>query len=93
MNKREANIRSTEGTISIGDLRRVISVTRNISDNKMSRVNPSLTLKAACDIYEKALAGRNDSEIPAGKRYDVYRERDVPSYDSLLIRNVLRDCV
>jgi hypothetical protein len=50
------------------------------------------SMREVCDVYEKALEGRDDAEIPLGFYHDVYKRRDVPSKDSLIIRNILRDC-
>lgn len=90
MNKLAAKQISQSGEISIGELRRMISEAR--PRGGMSKVNPQFTLEQTCDIFEQALAGRDDAEIPKGMRYDPYKNREVPSRDSLIIRNILRDC-
>lgn len=90
MNKRDAKAKSLAGEISIGELRKMIADAK--TRGGMSKVNPQFTLAETCDIYEKALAGRDDSEVPKGVRYDAYCRRDVPSRDSLKIANILRDC-
>ncbi len=90
MNKDEAKALAVAGTLSIGILRQFIDAAR--SRGGISKVNPQFTLDQICEVYKNALEGRNDDEIPAGMRYDVYRRRGVPSKDSLIIRNILRDC-
>ena len=90
MNKRDANQRSVEGKLSVGDLRAMID--KACEDDRMSRVNPIFTIQRACEIYRAAIASRDATEIPKGLRYDPYKNRDMPSRDSLIIRNILRDC-
>jgi hypothetical protein len=90
MNKRMASEKSTQSRLSIGELRQMIAAARDRGG--LSRVNAQIYLAQACDIYEGALAGRPDDEVPAGMKYDVYKRHDVPSMDSLIIRNILRDC-
>jgi hypothetical protein len=90
MNKRMASQKSTEGLLSIGELRTMIKSAREL--NGRSQVNAMFSMREVCDVYEKALEGRDDAEIPLGFYHDVYKRRDVPSKDSLIIRNILRDC-
>lgn len=91
MNKREAKIRSREGKLSIGDLRKMIAEAR--LRGGPSKVNPQFTLAETCNIFEAALADRDDAEIPVGMRGDPYRNgRTIPTRDSLTIYNILRDC-
>jgi hypothetical protein len=90
MNKKLAKEKSIAGEISVGELRKMIATAR--PRGGMSRVNPQFTLEQTCDIFEKALTGRDDTEIPSGMRLDTYRQQMVPSRDSLIIRNILRDC-
>lgn len=90
MNKKMANEKSVEGKLSIGDLRRMIQSARDLGGK--SQVNSQFTIEQVCDIYSAALEGRDDAEIPCGMKYDVYKRRDVTSKDSLIIRNILRDC-
>ena len=90
MNKIEAKAQSVAGALSIGQLREFIESAR--SRGGMSKVNPQFTLEQTCEIYKNALEDRADDEIPKGMKYDVFRRRDVPSKDSLIIRNILRDC-
>ena len=90
MNKRDAKAESISGTISIGQLRGFIKSA--LSRGGMSKVNPQLTLAQSCEIYKTALQDRADDETPNGIKYDVYRRRDVPTKDSLIICNILRDC-
>lgn len=90
MNKKMAEENSVEGKLSIGDLRRMIKSARALGG--LSQVNSQITMKQACDIYEAAITGREDAEIPNGIHYDIYKRRNVPSRDSLIIRNILRDC-
>jgi hypothetical protein len=92
MNKREAQRIARSGDISIGELRHFIKEARGRGG--MSRVNPTLALERVLDIYEAALAGREDAEKPVGMKLDVYSPsgRMKPSRDSLTICNILRDC-
>ena len=90
MNKKLAGEKSIEGRLSIGELRQMITSARKRGG--VSRVNEIFTMEKVCDIYEGAFAGRDDGEVPKGMKYDVYKRRDVPSKDSLIIRNILRDC-
>jgi hypothetical protein len=90
MNKQTAKKMAQSNELSVGDLRKMIAAAR--PRGGMSRVNPQFTLEQTCDIFEKALAGREDGEIPKGMRYDPYKNREMPSRDSLMINNILRDC-
>jgi hypothetical protein len=90
MDKQLAKSKSIEGKLSIADLRGMISERRKTGG--MSRVNPMFTIEQVCDIYEGAIAGRDGTETPAGMKYDGYKRHDVPSKDSLIIKNILRDC-
>lgn len=90
MNKKMANEKSIEGKLSVGELRRMIQSARELGGK--SQVNPQFTMQQVCDIYSAALGDRDDAEVPEGMKYDVYRRRNVPSKDSLIIRNILRDC-
>lgn len=92
MNKRDAKNKAQSGTLSVGDLRAMIKRARERGDI-MSRVNPRVPMDRALDIYAAALASRDDAEVPAGLRPDPYRHgRAVPTRDSLIIQNILRDC-
>ncbi len=90
MDKRKATELSRSGKYSIGELRKMIAVAR--TRGGMSRVNPQFAIADTCDIFERALAGRDDGEMPSGMRYDAYKNREVPGRDSLMIANILRDC-
>jgi hypothetical protein len=90
MNKKMANAKSIEGKLSIGQLREMIESARAMGG--MSQVNPAFTMAQVCDIYKRAIQDRSVEEIPSGVHYDVYKRRNVPSKDSLIIRNILRDC-
>lgn len=90
MNKATANTKSRESKISIGELRIMIEKARERGG--LSSVNPMFTMEQVCGIYLAALADRDPAEVPAGMKFDAYKRRDVPSKDSLIIRNILRDC-
>jgi hypothetical protein len=90
MNKRAARTKSLSGQISIGELRKMIADAK--TRGGMSTVNPQFTIEQTCTVFEKALAGRDDSEIPKALAYDAYRRRNVQTRDSLTIYNILRDC-
>ena len=90
MNKQEAKRISISSTLSIGQLRQYIADARGRP--WQSRVNSEFAMAQVCEIYERALAGRDDAEVPDGVRYNVYKHRNEPSKDSLIIYNILRDC-
>jgi hypothetical protein len=90
MNRRAAAEKATESSISIGDLRRMIAATRGRGG--MSRVNPKIPLELVLDIFERAIAGRPDDEVPIGTRWDSVRRRTMRTRDSLIMQNILRDC-
>lgn len=90
MNKRDARERSTQGTLSIADLRGLIAAKRGAGG--MSKLNPQFTLEQALDVLERGIAARDAAEVPPGLRYDIYKERNVPSRDALIIQNILREC-
>ena len=93
MNKRDAKAKSTSGTVTIGECRRLIAAARVCDRGEMSKVNRALSLRQAYDIYEAAIAGRDDAEAPAGMRANPYRPaRYDRTKDSLIIQNILRDC-
>jgi hypothetical protein len=58
----------------------------------MSRVNPIIPMAKAIEVYEAAIAGRADDEVPAGLKEDVYRPgRWNMTGDALIMHNILRD--
>jgi hypothetical protein len=58
-----------------------------------SKVNPSIPLDRALDIYEAALSSRAEDAVLGGMVEDAYRPgRYRASRDLLLVRNILRDC-
>ena len=91
MNKRAARAKALEGTISIGELRGMIMGARGQA--RMSNVNPAFPLEKVLDIYEAAIGGRTDAEVPKAWRTDPYSRsgRMKPTGDVLLITNILRD--
>lgn len=90
MNKQEARRRAAANSLSVAELRTMIAARRGAGG--MSRVNPAIPLEQVPDIYERALGGRDADEVPKGMRYDVFKKKDKPSRDALLIANILRDC-
>jgi hypothetical protein len=92
MGKSEAKKRADAGGISIGDLREMIAKARG--KRTVCNINPQLTHEEALDIFEKGLAGRDDSEVPITLAEDVYRpNRMKPTRDHLVISNILRVCL
>ena len=89
MNKTTATKLARANAMTIRELRTLIESARI---DGMSCVNPTIPKAMAVDIYRKAIAGRLDDEVPMGMKFDAYRRRDVPSKDSLIIANILRDC-
>lgn len=92
MNKRAAQELSRSGTLSIGELRKKITDARG--KRSFSVVNPAIPHEQVLSIYESALEGRDDSEVPAGMRPDIYSNVGAmkPTKDALIIQNILRDC-
>lgn len=92
MNKQAARKVALEGKMSVGDLRRIISAKRGVGG--MSRVNPAIPLERALDIYDAALAGHADEDVPEVWRVDPYSRRGTkkPTGAALTITNILRDC-
>ena len=91
MNKAKARKIALEGRLTVGDLRAKIAAARSIGG--MSRVNPSFYLWRTLDIYEAALAGRDDGETPTVWRPDLHSTTGAmkPTLDVMLITNILRD--
>lgn len=92
MNKRKARATAEAGTTSIGELRAMIQAARGRGG--MSQVNPAFPLERVLDIYERAIAGRDAAEKPAGLARDPYSRvgRMKPTRDCLTVTNILRDC-
>lgn len=93
MGRRAAQEKARAETVSIGELRAMIEAAR--TRGGMGRVNPTLPMHQVCDIYERALDGRPDDEVPKAWRSDYYSRRDnavKPSRDFLIVCNILRDC-
>lgn len=91
MGKRAAKERADAGGISIGQLRAMISEARGRGGP--CRINPNLSHEQACDIFERALEGRPDDEVPKTLAPDVYRAgRMRATRDHLTISNILRVC-
>lgn len=84
MNKAAALKSAAEGKWSVGDLRKLVQSQRQ--HGGASVVNPALSRQQALDLYEAALAGREDAEMP-----DV-SFRGGPSKWALTVANILRDC-
>ena len=70
----------TDEAMTVGRARRLISVSRGGHALARSVVNPAMTHGQALDVLDKALAERPDHARLEGLR------------DSLLARNVLREC-
>lgn len=90
MNKSKAMIEAKSNARSIGELRALIAAKRGGSG--ISKVNPQFTLEEALNIFDAAIKDRPGEEIPAGMRYDPYLNKDVPSRDALIIKNILWEC-
>ena len=91
MGKQGAKKRADEGGISIGELRVMIAKARGRGGP--CNINPQLTHEQACDIFERALEGRADDEVPKTLTPDVYRPgRMRATRDHLTISNILRVC-
>lgn len=91
MNKHEADRLALSRTLTFGDLRRDIARCRGRGG--VSSVNPSLHLEQALDIYEAAIKGEPDDLIFEGWiEGGCYSGRMVRSKESLIARNILRDC-
>ena len=91
MNRKAAQTTARGETLTFGDLRNLIRP--YLADcHQASKVNPAFTLSGAAGIYDAAIADRPDDEVPKAWRRDVYRDRDLPSKDFLIVVNILRDC-
>lgn len=93
MNKNAAKLKAQSETLNIGDLRKMISDAK--PKGGMSKVNPAFPLERVCEIYEAALDGRADTEIPKAWKQDIYSRHPgavKPSRDVLIVTNILRDC-
>lgn len=90
MNKRAAKAKAQEGKLTIGELRKMIASRRGFGG--MSAVNGAIPLERVLEIYDAALAGRPEEEVPKAWRTDPYTGREKPSADVLIITNILRDC-
>lgn len=93
MNRQAAHLKARTETLTIADLREMISEAR--LKGGMSKVNKAFTVGQVCDIYEAALAGRADTEIPKAWMPDIYSRHpgaQKPSRDFLQVVNILRDC-
>lgn len=89
MGKTEAKKLADAGGISVGDLRKMIADARG--KRSVCNINPQLEHGQALDIFEAALAGRDDAEVPKTLTEDVYRPgRLKATPDHLLISNILR---
>lgn len=95
MNKTRAKQLAESGTITVGQLREYIAKARSVmTPGAASIVNASVSLRQALDIYEAALAGRHaDALMPVFVRDPYSRAGKMrPHGDSLITRNILRDC-
>lgn len=93
MNRSAAQLKARTETLTIGDLRKTIASAR--ARGGMSKVNPAFSLDEVCDIYEAAIAGRAETEIPKAWKADIYSRHpgaQKPSKDFLIVVNILRDC-
>ncbi|NNH59490.1 hypothetical protein HLI01_22405 [Rhizobium laguerreae] len=93
MNRSAAQLKARTETLTIGDLRQMISATRGKA--RVSKVNPAIPIDRVLGIYEAALEGREDTEIPKAWKQDIYSRHpgaQKPSRDFLIIVNILRDC-
>lgn len=92
MDKRKAKKLAETGTLSIGELRKIIAARSGVVG--MSRVNPGFTIKQVTDIFAAALAGRDDAETPIAWRSDPYRRSGAMKHtrDVLTITNILWEC-
>ena len=92
MNKREARRQSMENVRSFGDLRRLIEASRGRGG--MSRVNPAFSHEQVLDIFVAGIKGRPDDEVPPGLKEDIFHPGAKKiTKDSLIIRNILRECL
>lgn len=92
MGKTEAKKRADAGGISIGELREMIVKARG--KRVECNLNPQLTHEQALDIFERALEGRDATEVPKTLVVDVYRpNRMKATRDHLTISNILRVCL
>lgn len=95
MNKTQAKKLAESGTITVGQLREYIAKARSVmTAGDASHVNPGIPLGRALEVYEAALATRPADAVMPGLVRDPYSRsgRMRPHGDSLITRNILRDC-
>ena len=96
MNKRKAQDEAWNNIKSWGEIKELIDSCRDVTNPlRESRVNRSMTVEQALDIFDSAIETRvrnSLSEVPSGHRHDIYKGREVMSGDGLIIRNILREC-
>ena len=80
MNKRTARKQAYDNSMSVADLMALIDAARG--RQVLSSVNPLIPHEKALDIYARALALRDPSDVLDGNR----------SRDVLILTNILRDC-
>ncbi len=92
MGKQAARKLVESETLSISDFRAMIASARGTG--RMSTLNPQFTLDQTCDIFERALEGRDGAEVPKALRPDPYSPsgRLKPTRDALTMSNICRDC-
>ena len=92
MNKREAVRQATESTRSFGELRRLIEAARGRGG--VSRVNPGIPREQALNILAAGIKDRPDDEVPPGLKDDIYHPgAKKRTRDSLIVQNILRECL
>ena len=79
--KRRARQRAYEEAITCGELKQMVTNTRGRGGQ--SCVNPQFSLEDVLDMFDGALQGRADDDVPR----DSHRRSDI-----MLTINVLREC-
>lgn len=92
MNKRAATTLVETGDVTVGEMRRRINMCRGV--RRQSKVNPTIPLDAALNIFEAALRDRDNSEKIVPFTTDPYSRRGAMLHtrDFLLARNIVREC-
>ena len=90
MNKKQAKDEAALNERTFGELLEMVQATRG--KRLMSKVNKTLTLDQALDIFERWLEEQDPNEKPETMRYSVTKGYNILSGDGLGVSNILREC-
>lgn len=98
MNKSQAKQEGASNTRTVAELRALVEARKAVVPrHKPSKVIPSMFVWQICDIFLEALKDRPDDEVPSGTKWPPHRDgtnvlSNLPSDQTVLVRNILRDC-